>query len=285
MVTRRLALCLAAAATLAAQPRRIVSTAPSVTELLFALGLGDRVVGVTRFCHYPPEVEKIARIGDYINPNIEAIASLKPDLVVVQQNPVHLSERLNALHLRTLEIDQQNSGLEDSIYKSIRTVGAATDTSAQAARLVETIRNGLEAVRLKAAPYKPRRMMFVVGRSPGRLDGLIVVGRASYLNEVITLSGGQNIFADSVAPYPEVSLESVLARNPEVIIDIGDMSEKLVTEQHQREVAALWKRVPSITAVQQNRVLAVPPDLFVIPGPRVIEAARALLPILHPEAK
>src|SRR5262249_26356273 len=111
------------------------------------------------------------------------------------------------------------------------------------------------------------------------------VGRASYLNEVITIAGGENVFRDSVAPYPEISLESVIARNPEVIIDIGDMSDNVVTEQHKRNIVELWKRVPSIAAVKQSRVVPISPDQFLIPGPRVVDAARALLPILHPEAK
>ncbi|MBZ5601010.1 MAG: cobalamin-binding protein [Acidobacteriia bacterium] len=283
---RRGFISLLLAATLAvAQPRRIVSTTPSITELLYALGLGDRVVGVTRFCRYPPEAQKKTIIGDYINPNIEVIASLKPDLVIVQQNPVRLTERLNAMHLHTLEIDQQNTGLEDGVYKSIRTVGDATGASARAAQLISTIRAGLDSVRSKAAAYKPKRVMFVVGRSPGRLDGLIVVGRASYLNEVIAIAGGENVFRDAVAPYPEISLESVIGRNPEVIVDIGDMSEDVVTEQHKREIIALWRRAPVLAAVQQNRVFAIAPDMFLVPGPRVVDAARALLAIFHPEAK
>ncbi len=282
---RFLPMLLMAACAWAAPPRRIVSTAPSITELLFALGLGDRVVGVTRFCTYPPEAQKIAKIGDYINPNIEAIAALKPDLVIVQQNPVRLAERLTALHLRTVEIDQQNTTLSEALYKSIRTVGDATDTSARATRIIETIRDGLDSVRTRSKQFPQRRVMFVVGRSPNRLDGLIVVGRASYLNEVIAIAGGENAFHDSVAPYPEISLESVIARNPEVIIDIGDISEGPVTEQHKREIAALWQKVPSLAAVKEHRVVAVSPDIFLVPGPRVVNAARALLAIIHPEAK
>jgi ABC-type Fe3+-hydroxamate transport system substrate-binding protein len=105
------------------------------------------------------------------------------------------------------------------------------------------------------------------------------------LNEVLAIAGGENIFRDSVAPYPEISLESVIARNPEVIIDIGDMADNIVTEQHKRDIIALWKHVPSIAAVKQNRVVPIAPDIFLIPGPRVVDAARALLAILHPEAK
>lgn len=276
----------AAVLSLNAQPKRIVSTTPSITELLFALGLGDRVVGVTRFCRYPPEARTKTSIGDYINPNIEVIAALKPDLVIVQKNPIRLSERLNALHLHTLEVDQQNVPLEEAIYGSIRMVGHATGASARASELIGTIRKGLASVRAKATRLKPKRVMFVVGRSPGRLDGLIVAGRASYLNELMAIAGGQNIFQDSIAPYPGVSLESVLGRNPEVIVDLGDMSDpEAITEEHKREIAALWRREPSITAVKENRVVAAASAIYLTPGPRVVEAARALLEIFHPEAK
>jgi iron complex transport system substrate-binding protein len=286
LVTRRSILWLVTACSLAAQPQRIVSTAPSITELLFALGLGDRVVGVTRFCRYPPEAQKKAIIGDYINPDIEVIASLRPDLVIVQQNPVHLMERLKSLHLKTLEIDQQNAGLEEAVYKSIRIVGDATSTSRRAAELIGSIRTGLDSVRARAAQSKSRRVMFVVGRSPGRLDGLIVVGRASYLNEVIALAGGDNVFHDALAPYPEISMESVIARDPEVIVDMGDMSDTVgVTEQHKHEVVQLWERIGSLSAVKRHAVVAIASDMYVVPGPRVVEAARALFAIFHPEAR
>src|SRR5262249_45218736 len=130
------------------------------------------------------------------------------------------------------------------------------------------------------------RVMFVVGRSPGRLDGLIVVGRASYLNEVMSLAGGENVFRDAVAPYPEISMESVIARDPEIIIDRGDMSDiSSLTDQHKREIQALWQRVGSIAAVRQHQVFPVTSDGFIIPGPRVVDAARDLLALFHPEAR
>ncbi len=282
-MTRRSAVWLICAATLAAQPQRIVSTAPSITELLYALGLGDRVVGVTRYCRYPPEAQQKPKIGDYVNPNLEAIAALKPDLVVVQTNPVNLAERLGRLHLHTLEINQDNIA---AIYNSIRVVGDATGSSAKAAQLTDSIRIRLAEVQRRAAPLRRTRMMFVVGRSPNRLDGLVVAGKASYLNEVIQLAGGENVFRDALAAYPEVSLEEVIARNPEVIVDMGDMSDTVgVTEEHKRAVVRLWDRLQVVTAVKRHQVFAVAADIYVVPGPRVVDAARAFLSMLHPEMK
>jgi iron complex transport system substrate-binding protein len=264
-------------------PKRIVSTAPSITELLYALGLGDRVVGVDRFSRYPPEALRKPKIGDYANPNLETIASLRPDLVIIPVNPAKLAERLAVLRLKVLEIDQESIA---KLYDSFRIVGQATGATAQAAKLTSTVQGPLETVRIRAAPLKKTRMMFVVGRTPNRLDGLIVVGQASYLNEIITLAGGENVFRDAVASYPGVSLEEVLARNPDVILDMGDMADTVgVTDQHKREVTSLWERLASVTAVKQHRVHAVASDIYVVPGPRVVDAAKAFFAMLHPDAK
>jgi len=284
---RRIIFCLAAAACFghlyAQAPKRIVSTAPSITELLYALGLGDRVVGVDRFSRFPPEALRKPKIGDYANPNLEAIAALRPDLVIIPVNPVKLADRLAVLRLKVLEIDQESLA---KLYESFRVIGQATGTDTQAAKLGATVRTQLEAVRARAAGLKRTRMMFVVGRTPNRLDGLIVVGQASYLNEIIALAGGENVFRDAVASYPGVSLEEVLARNPDVIVDMGDMSDTVgVTEEHKREVTSLWERLSSVAAVKQHRVYAVASDMYVEPGPRVVDAAKAFLEMLHPEAK
>jgi len=285
MVTRRIIVAWLAATTLVfgQSPKRIVSTAPSITELLYALGLGDHVVGVDRFSRYPPEALRKPKIGDYANPNLEAVAALRPDLVVIPANPVKLAERLGVLRLKVLEIDQDSIA---KLYESFRIVGDATGATAQAANLTSTVQAQLEAVRMRAAPLKKTRMMFVVGRTPNRLDGLIVVGQASYLNEIIALAGGENVFRDAVASYPGVSLEEVLARNPDVIFDMGDMADTVgVTEEHKREVTSLWGRLSSVAAVKQHRVYAVASDIYVVPGPRVVDAAKAFLALLHPEAK
>lgn len=282
MKTRR-ALLFLWCASLFAQPQRIVSTAPSITELLYALGLGDRVVGVTRFCNYPPEAMKKPKIGDYVNPNLEAIAALKPDLVVLQTNPVQLAGRLRKLHLNALEVDQQDIA---AIYESIRVVGQATGATVRASELIATIRAGLDSVRARAAGFKRTRMMLVVGRTPGRLDGLIVVGKASYLNEVIEIAGGENVFRDARAAYPEVSLEEVMARSAEAVVDMGDMGDNVaITPEESREVIALWQRASSVSAVRNHRVYPIAPDGFLVPGPRVVNAARALLAMLHPESQ
>jgi iron complex transport system substrate-binding protein len=269
------------AATMYAAPGRIVSTAPSVTEMLYALGLGDRVVGVTTFCHYPEEAQKKPKVGTYLRPNVEIILSMRPDLVVVQNNPSDLTARLKAVRLNVLEVNHDSVA---DIHEAIRTIGEATGVKERAAALNQRLAGELESIRQRTGRMKPRRMVFFVGRTPATLDGLVAAGRASYLNELISLAGGINIFRDSLAAYPKVNHEELLARSPEVIVDMGDMADTVgVTEAHKRSVVALWNRYPSIDAVKNRRVYAVAADIFVVPGPRMVEAAREFARMLHPE--
>jgi iron complex transport system substrate-binding protein len=152
--------------------------------------------------------------------------------------------------------------------------------------LIDSIRFQLDEIRQRASRLKPVRVMFVIGRTPNRLDGMVVAGKASYLDELIQLAGGDNVFRDSVAAYPAVSLEEVMARNPDVVIDMGDMSDTVnVSDEHKRGVVALWQRASMLTAVKQHHVFAVAADIYVVPGPRVVEAARAFFEMLHPESK
>lgn len=264
-------------------PARIVSTAPSITEMLYALGLGGRVVGVTTFCHYPPEAASKPKIGNYLRPDLETIVALRPDLVVMERTGVRQAERLPALKLNVLEVDD---GTIPGIYESIQRIGAAAGVPDRAAALCAEIRGGLDQIRRRLAQLPRRRILFVVGHTPGRLENLIAAGRGSYLDQVIELAGAANIFRDAVATYPKVSIEQVLARNPEVIVDMGEMAQTTgVTEQQKRAVVALWNRYPVLAAVKQRRVFAVASDIFVVPGPRVVEAARAFAQMAHPEVQ
>jgi iron complex transport system substrate-binding protein len=266
----------------AAPPKRIVSTAPSITEMLYAVGLGDRVAGVTTYCHYPPEARAKPKIGTYTEPNLERIAALRPDLVVIQTNPVNLEARLRALNLRVLEVSHDSI---EEVYVSMQRIADAGGVGAKARTVIAQMKQQLAAIQERTSKTAPATMMFIVGRAPNRLEDLIAVGRASYLNDIIEAAGGRNIFKDAVAPYPKVGMEDVLARNPAVIVDMGDMSQtEGVTQAHKNTVVALWNRYPSITAVRNRRVYAVASDIFTVPGPRMVDAARAFARMLHPEA-
>jgi iron complex transport system substrate-binding protein len=271
---------LAAIASLAAQPRRIVSTAPSVTETLFALGLGDRVVAVSQHCHYPPEAATRPKVGSYLRPNVEAIVALRPDLVILQaKTPDSVAGQLERVKLPVLQVEH---GDLESMFGGIRAIAARCGVPDRGAKLESEIRARLNAIRARTAKLPRRSLVFIVGRTPGALDNLIAVGKGSYLNELIAIAGGVNALAGNALPYPKLSLESMLGLNPDVLVDMGDMAETTgVTEAHKQEVVALWRRHASL----KSRIYAVASDIFVVPGPRVAEATEAFAQMLHPEAK
>jgi len=269
----------ALAALLVGPPRRIVSTAPSITEMLYALGLGDRVVGVTSFCRHPPEAAGKPKIGDYLRPNLELIVAARPDLVIVERTGVRQGGLPPGARLPVLEVDDGDLA---GIYDSIERIGRAAGVPERAAALKARIRAELEALARRTAGRPRPRTLIVLGRTPGRLEGIVAAGRGSYLDELIGLAGGRNIFADSVSAYGRVPLEEVLARDPEVIVDLGEMAHpESFNEAQRRAVVALWRRQPALSAVRSGRIYAAASDAFLVPGPRVAQAARALAEMIH----
>ncbi len=272
-----------AAAALAGGPERIISTSPSITEMLYALGLGDKVVGVTSYCHFPPEVRDKAKIGNYLRPDLETIVSLQPDLVVALAEHGELRPRLERLGLKVLDL--QHNDLT-GIYRSINKLSQQTGVPERGAALVQRIQNDLEAVRRRAEDLPRRSTLFIVGRTPGAIQGVVVVGAGPFLNELIEIAGGDNLLREAGQHYPQISRETILVRRPEVILDMGDMAATDgVTAEHKRSIEALWRReFPQIPAVTAGRVYAVADDRYVVPGPRVAEAAKMLFELIHPEA-
>ena len=260
----------------AAVPHRIVSTAPSITETLFAMGLGRSIVGVTNYCTYPSEVTKLPKVGTYLKPDVEVIAALHPDLVVVQKQSNRLGEQLGLLHIRYIEVESDNL---EAIYRGATAIGKVTDHAAAATQLVSTIKSGLQQVADSAASFhKTPTAAFIVGHTPGRLEDLIAGAGGSYFSDLLTTAGAANIFAEARAPYPNISLEEILSRNPDYILEMSGDSRP-----SQAEVLALWSARKSLHAVTNHHVFAVPAAPFLVPGPRAPQAARLLLHLLHPE--
>jgi iron complex transport system substrate-binding protein len=282
MFRRRLTvplLCLALFA--AAPPRRIVSTAPNLTEMLFALGLGDRVVGVTTYCRYPPAARALPKVGTFLEPDFERIVALRPDLVLTIKNPVDLTARLRSLKLNAVEVNPETI---PGIFASLQVIGQAAGAVPAATALRDKLQSELDGFRRTSAALPPRRVLFFVGRTPGTLDGLIAAGKGTYLDELLVLAGGRNVLADSPIPYPKVSIETILARDPDVIIDMGDAAHaEGVKSEQQEQVVALWSRYPKLKAVREHRLYAVADDRLVIPGPRVAEAVREFRRLLYPQ--
>jgi iron complex transport system substrate-binding protein len=272
--------CVLAGASALAKPERIVSTSPSITEMLFALGLGPHVVGVSNYCEYPPQVKELPKVGTYLRPDAERIARLKPDLVIVHKLPNDLTNRLAALHIAYAEVDR--GGLTDA-YEEIREIGDATGAKTQADKLIETMRARLDQIHAQTEGKKKSRVIFVIGRDPGMLSNLIVVGHDNFLDELIEVAGGVNVIAEqSSQPYPHISLETILRNQPDILIDMGDMgSGPEERERKAKENRALWDSVPNLSAVKQGHVYCLTSTAFVVPGPRAVEAAEILFTLLQ----
>ncbi len=262
------------------KPQRIVSTAPSITETLFALGIGDRVVGVSQFCNYPPEVQKLPKVGSYIRPDAEAIARLAPDLVVLQRSSSELTGRLNALHIAFIEVP--HSTLED-IFTEIQLIGKAAGVPDRSASLVAQIKGSLDAIQSKAKAMPSPRVLVIVDRQQGTLNNLIAVGPDNYVNQILEIAGGTNVLAKPGLPqYPRISLETVLRENPDVIIDLSGTQETEAARRASRAATlALWSQYRDMAAVRNGHVYAGTTDSLVVPGPRTPIATQRLFDFVH----
>lgn len=260
-------------------PARIVSTSPSITETLFALGLGEQVVAVSRYCRFPPAVAALPKVGTFLQPDVELIARLEPDLTFVHPGPNGLDRRLATLKIPFVTVER---GSLPSVFSSIRTVGAAAGVPDRAEALVATLEARLNRVRAAVAGRRPQRVLLIVGRRPGTLTDLVAVGPSSYMSDLASIAGGVNVLTgDRLPEYPRISMETVIRLAPDVIIDAGDMGDRPEQRQARRAVTeGLWKR-QALEAARGGRVHAVISDAFVIPGPRVIEAAETMALWLH----
>jgi iron complex transport system substrate-binding protein len=251
-------------------PKRIVSLAPSVTEGIFALGLGDRLVGVTTYCDYPPAAKRLPKIGGFMNPSLEAILAARPDLVIGVSGATDpaKAQEMERLGLKVTLISLSN--LKD-ILDSIKTLAALLGRAETGQKLVNRIAAQIQAVekRVKRAPR--RSVLLVVGIHP-----LIAVGRKNFIDELITLAGGENVAARASQPWLNLPEEFVVAKAPQVIIEAGMGSER--DDSNKR-----WRDLTSVPAVKNGRVYSYPSDKILRPGPRVGEALAEVAHLIHPE--
>lgn len=269
--------CEKSAAPDASQQHGIVTFGPNLTETVFALGQGDRIVGVTTFCDYPPEARSKRRVGGYLDPDLEAITALAPELIILPGKMETLTELATQNRFRVL-----NAHMDDlsSIHESIRAIGAALDCAPQAEALCKKIDHDLDTVR-NAVKNEPRPRVLIINTRQGHdLNNLFTVGRLSFVSELTDIAGGDNIFNDTEKPYFEASKESVVARSPDVIIEFH-AGEHLSPDEQARYVAD-WNELDTVPAVRNKRVHLFLESYGLRPGPRVGLIAVQIAEILHP---
>ncbi len=252
--------------------RRIVSLDPSVTEILFALGLDNEVVGVTDYCDYPEGAKSKPKVGGYLDPNIEAIALLEPDLVAttLKTNTPRLIQQLENFSISVFVLDPKN--IED-IFRNISCLAKLTRREEKAKRLVQSLRKRLTYVKRKVnGIYRPG-VFLEMGADP-----LISVGPGSLASDLIEIAGGRNVFSDSSTRYRKFTLEEVLLVDPEVIIICSMVSDDPCLAQKR-----WWEKWKSMSAVRNGRIHVVEADLITRPGPRMIEGLIQMAKAIHPE--
>ena len=277
--------CLAAAcggrppaAAVTGPPARIVSLAPSLTETLLALDLEDRVVGVTRFC---PEVHGAVEVGGYVDPNIEGIVELDPDLVLLMQSHDVLERRLSELGLATFRVDQHDIA---GVLDSVEAIAVRCGVPDRGRRLAADLRGDLDSVAAAVAGRERPRTLVVVGREVGGgIGALWAAAPDTFFDDVVRLAGGDNVITGSVIRYPELSREGLYALDPEVILDV--VADGGARGIQPAEAAADWLALEELTAVRGGRVIVLAEDYVAIPGPRIVDTVRTVARALHPQAE
>ena len=260
------------------QPQRIISTSPSITEILFELGLQDRIVAVTDFCIYPEEACQLPSIGGVLNPDIETIVSLAPDLIILQSDSAKVKKNIKSLGIPTLSIQVRTIS---DIFESINRLGKELNCQEAAKKLLLLLKNKINSFKQRLAGQLPKKVLLLLGDSSDPARDLYAVGPGTFLNELLVLSGGKNILKNSKAQYPKLSKEYIIEQSPEIIIEAGPKSNLSQKEIDYR--VKQWNRFPSIQAVRDKRIYFIGADYILIPGPRLVKILENFAQVINPD--
>ena len=267
------------AASRAGKPARIISLSPNTTEILAGLGAFERVVAVSDYCTYPPEVNKLPRVGGWNNPNMEQIAALRPDLVVFADAQAQfVKDKVEAMGVRTLAVPGRT--LED-VWKAIEMTGEATGEAEAARDLAAETRARIETVRVATEKAPRRRVLCVVDRVPGTLRDIYTAAQGSFLAQLIEAAGGEPVSPPSNTGWGKLQKEAVVALDPEVILDLMMHKEGGSFDE---DTLAVWKELPTLRAVRDGRVYPVRDETVLHPSQFVGDTARKFAELIHPEA-
>jgi iron complex transport system substrate-binding protein len=259
------------------RPERIVSLVPAVTEMIYAMGDGARVAAVSTYDHFPADVARLPRVGGLLDPSVERILAIKPDLVIVYATQKELIERLDRAGIPYF--NYQHKALAD-IMTTIRALGARIGSAARADAVAAGMDRSLAEIRAKTAGLPHPATLLVFERDPASLRNVYASGGYGFLHDMLEIAGGRNVFAAVKQQAVQASTEMLISSKPEVIIELlyGD---NLTRTDPANELRA-WEAVPSVPAVRSHRISALTGDEFVVPGPRVVDATRKLAHALHP---
>jgi iron complex transport system substrate-binding protein len=257
--------------------RRIVSLVPALTEMVFAIGAGDRVIAVSSYDEDPPQVKTLPRVGALLDPDVERIIALKPDLVLLYGSQTDLMTQLSRAAIPYFEY--RHGGLT-AATTTIRALGQRTDLVQPAEALATRIERRLAAVRQATASLRRPRVLLVFGRERGSLRNIYASGGRGFLNDMLEAAGGINVFAEIQAESVQASTELILAQAPEVIVELRSVD--IPTVQDRATEMSSWTTLASLPAVRNQRLYLLTGRHLVVPGPRVAEGTEAMARLLHP---
>ncbi|MCH8148350.1 MAG: ABC transporter substrate-binding protein [Planctomycetes bacterium] len=259
-------------------PGRIITIAPNSAEIICALGACDAIVGVSKYCVYPKELTSRPRVGGLFDPDLEKIIALRPDLVVLRGR----SESVERLCTESgIPVYNDPTDTLAGIEQTIATLGQRLARREQADKLVERFRRRLAAIRTRFEGAKKPRVLVTISRHPGRLANILTSGKGTFLDEMITIAGGENAFGHLEMAYPQISPEAIIARRPDVILEL--MPEAELSEAARQGVIQDWKELSSVPAVASGRVFVLDDDNALIPSPRYVSIIEKVSRLLHPE--
>lgn len=259
-----------------APPVRVISLVPAVTEMVFAIGAGDRVVGVSSFDTFPPEVASRPKVGALVDPDFERILTLRPDLVIIYGSQTDLMARLTRASIPYF--NYRHSGLS-GVTATIRELGVRLGRSGDGERVAGGIERGLADIRSKVGQARRPRTALLFGREPGALRGIYASGGVGFLHDLLDVAGGNNAFSEVKRESLQVSSEVMLGKAPDVILEVRS-SEGWTADRLARE-RSLWRSLSSVPAVRSNRIYILTDSSLAVPGPRVVATAQAFFDVLH----
>lgn len=260
--------------------QRIITLSPSLTETVFALGLGDHVVAVTDYCDYPAQAQALPSVGSYTNTSLEAITRLQPDLVIMLNGQQQRQQQLEQLGIKTLVLD--NSTIAD-IKETIQKIADLTDRQNEADKLLTSIQAQIDYVHNKVRGLVPVRTLVGIAHyvNSDQLDTVYIAGQHDFYNELLELAGGVNVYTDTTVKVPSVSAEGIIRMNPDAIIDI--FPEQKDHQSDMKQVIKQWQSLRNVNAVKQQRIYIIEHDYASIPGPRIFKLLPEMAQLLHPE--
>ena len=262
-------------ASLGADAKRVISIIPAATEMLFAMGAGDRVIAIGSYDKFPPEAQKLPRVGALIDPNVEQILQMRPDLVVMYGTQTELQRRLERAKIPYYSY--VHKGLAD-ITETMRTLGTRVGAEAGANALAARVEKQLADIRARVAKSPRPKTLLVFERERRSLRNIYASGGAGFLHDMLVTAGGADVMGDINRQSVTMSTEMVLARAPDIIIELRYSKD----DMNDADISA-WNTVASVPAVKNHRVVLLTGEEFVVPGPRVGDATRRLAAAIHPE--